>query len=269
MRWLLFLFLPFFLFAKPELLLLEKYTSKADVSGWLMSEKLDGVRAYWDGKKLLSRSGKEFAVPSWFTKDFPSFAIDGELWSKRGDFERISSITSHNEPHDGWRDITYNIFEVPHQNGGLLERLEVLKQYLQTYANTTIRVIEQLTCKDEEHLKSFLNEVESQGGGGVVVRNPDAPYINQRTKEALKLKSFEDSECEVVGYNEGKGKYTGLLGSLTCKKDDIVFNLGSGLSDKQRKNPPKLGTFITFKYQGLTKNGIPRFPVFLRVREEN
>jgi len=89
----LFLLLfPFLLFAaKPNLLLLKVYKDQ-NISGWVMSEKLDGVRAYWDGKHLISRGGKIIHAPKWFTKDYPPFAIDGELWSKRGDFENISSI---------------------------------------------------------------------------------------------------------------------------------------------------------------------------------
>ena len=157
------LFLPFVLFgAKPELLLLKKYDESVQVNGWLMSEKLDGVRAYWDGKKLLSRGGKEFAAPMWFTKDFPPFAIDGELWSKRGDFEHISSTTSQKTPHEGWRELTYNIFEVPDQKGGLLARLEVLRSYLKTHPNTPIRIIKQTQCQNKQDLQDFFKAIEEQ-----------------------------------------------------------------------------------------------------------
>jgi DNA ligase-1 len=270
MKWLFFLFLPLFLYAsKPELLLLKTYDENAQVDGWLMSEKLDGIRAYWDGKKLLSRNGKEFAVPSWFMQNFPPFAIDGELWSKRGDFEHISSITSKKEPHDGWRELTYNIFEVPHQSGGLLHRLEVLREYLTKNPTPYINIIQQLTCKDSQDLKNYLQEIESKGGEGVVVRNPEALYIAQRTENALKVKSFEDTECEVLGYKKGEGKFEDKVGSIKCKLEDgKILYIGSGLSDAKRTNPPKIGSVITFRYQGLTKAGFPRFPVYLRVREE-
>lgn len=266
----LFLFLPFFLYAsKPELLLLEKYDSNMSVNGWLMSEKLDGVRAYWNGEKLLSRGGKEFHPPKWFIKDFPPFAIDGELWSKRGDFENISSITSQKTPHKDWKNLTYNIFEVPNQQGGLLKRLNVLKNYLAKHPNAYIKIIPQVTCKDKSHLQKFYHEIIEQGGEGVVLRNGDASYIAKRTKEALKLKPFEDAECKVVGYKKGTGKYSEVIGSLICQlQNGNMLHIGSGLSDKQRANPPKIGTIITFKYQGFTKNGIPRFPVFLHVRNQ-
>jgi DNA ligase-1 len=268
-RFLLFL-LPLFLYAsKPELLLLKKYDESMPVNGWVMSEKLDGVRAYWNGKKLLSRSGKEFHPPKWFIKDFPPFEIDGELWSKRGDFENISSITSRKKPHQGWKNLTYNIFEVPNQKGGLLQRLDVLKNYLSKHPSSYIKIISQVTCKDKSHLQKFYQNILKKGGEGIVLRSPTAPYIGKRTKEALKLKPFEDSECQILGYKKGQGKYSMLMGSLICQlQNGKIIKIGSGLSDKQRVNPPKIGSIITFKYQGFTKNGLPRFPVFLRVRNE-
>jgi len=143
-----------------------------------------------------------------------------------------------------------------------------LRAYLKEHPNKYIKIIEQFTCKDTNHLKSFLKEIENKGGEGIVVRNPDALYINKRTSQALKVKSFDDAECEIVGYKKGKGKYEGKVGSFTCKQaNGQIINIGSGLSDDLRKNPPSVGTNITFKYNGFTKNGKPRFPVYLRVRD--
>ena len=265
---LLFVFLTLFLCAeKPNLLLLKSYNSDVNVTNWLMSEKLDGVRAYWDGKKLISRNGKEFATPKWFTKNFPPFEIDGELWTKRGNFEHIISIVNKQKAHDGWREITYNIFEIPNQKGGLLKRLEVLNIWLKKHLNNYIKIIPQIPCKGQMHLKKELKRVEALGAEGLVVRNPNALYINKRTSEALKVKSFQDDECVITGYTQGHGKFEGLVGALKCSWQGRILKIGSGLSDKERKNPPKIGTEITFKYNGLTKKGNPKFPVFLRVRK--
>ena len=232
-----------------------------------MSEKLDGVRAYWDGKKLVSRSGKEFAVPLWFTKDFPPFEIDGELWTKRGDFEHVISIVNTQTPHEGWREISYNIFEVPHQKGALLERLEVLEKWLTKHPNDFIKILPQIICKGSKHLQKELKRVEALGAEGLVVRNFEALYIDKRTSEALKVKSFQDDECVVVGYTKGHGKFEGLVGALRCKWGDKVLKIGSGLSLEDRKYPPSIDAHVTFKYNGLTRYGNPKFPVFLRVRE--
>lgn len=264
----LLLLLSFLFATKPDLLLLKEYKEGVDVSGWLMSEKLDGVRAYWDGKKLISRGGKVFTAPLWFTQNFPPFEIDGELWSKRGDFDAISGIVRTREASKDWAGLTYNIFEVPNQKGGLLQRLSRLQEYLHKHPNQYIKILKQSTCRDENHLKAFLKELEDKGAEGVVLRNPRAPYIAKRTSQALKVKSFQDTECTVLGYHEGKGKYKDKIGSIICQmSDDMIVNIGSGLSDKERENPPQIGTMLTFKYKGFTKNGIPRFPVFLRIKE--
>lgn len=72
-------------------------------------------------------------------------------------------------------------------------------------------------------------------------------------------------------YKKGKGKFEGLLGSVTCVDifSNVELEIGSGFSDEQRANPPKIGSIITYKYQNLTKNLKPRFPIFLRVRSDN
>lgn len=253
--------------SKPELMLLETYKDQ-NISGWLMSEKMDGVRAYWDGHQLISRGGVVFAAPSWFTEGLPPFPLDGELWSKRGEFSNIVSIVKKQEPHDGWKELTYNVFDVPQEKGGLVQRLVKLEYYLKLNQADYVRIVKQITCNNEEELQSFLHTIEEGGGEGVVIRNPSSPYVTKRDANSLKIKNFEDEECTVIAHHKGEGKYKKVLGSLTCKKDDgVTFDIGSGFSDDERKNPPAIGSQITYKYKELTQNGKPRFPVFLRIRE--
>ncbi len=264
-RFIFFTILSTLLFAQKQKLLLLKTYKEQNIIGWVMSEKLDGIRAYWNGKNLISRGGNIIHAPEWFIKDYPPFEIDGELWSKRGDFENISSIVRDKTPSKKWREIKHYIFEVPNAKGDLFKRLEKVKPYKSDF----IKVIPQITIKSQEHFKRFLKEIEDKGGEGLVVRDPKAPYIAKRTSKALKVKSFNDAECKVVGYNSGKGKYLNMVGSLKCKADSgLIINIGSGLTDKLRETPPKIGTTITYKYKGFTKYGKPRFPVFLRIRYE-
>ena len=132
-----------------------------------------------------------------------------------------------------------------------------------------LKVAKQITCKNEEHLKSFLQEIEKGGGEGVVVRNPDTKYIAKRDPNSLKIKSFQDAECEVVEHHKGEGKYKNSFGSLTCRNDEgVFFDIGSGFSEVERKNPPAIGSKITYKFQEITKGGKPRFPVYMRIKEE-
>nr|VFK26655.1 MAG: DNA ligase-1 [Candidatus Kentron sp. MB]VFK74586.1 MAG: DNA ligase-1 [Candidatus Kentron sp. MB] len=254
--------------AAPELLLLTKYRPGMDVSGWYMSEKLDGIRAYWDGEKLLSRQGNPFAAPGWFTEKLPPFELDGELWIARGHFEETLSITSRDRPHPGWRRITYNIFEIPHAPGALDARIERFRRYLQQHPIAHVSIVPQAVCRDTEHLMARLRSVNAEGAEGLVLRNPASSYQTGRDPNALKVKRFDDMEGRVVGYRPGKGKYTGMTGSLWVEiESGRRFYIGSGLTDRDRADPPVIGSVITFRYQGFTRNGIPRFASFLRVRE--
>jgi DNA ligase-1 len=113
----------------------------------------------------------------------------------------------------------------------------------------------------------FLKEVEKKGGEGVVVRDLNAPYIAKQTSKVLKVKSFYETEYKVLGYTQGKGKYKGMMGAIKCElKNGKIFKIGSGFTKEERKNPPKIGDILTFNYKEMTKNGVPIFPVFMRVR---
>ena len=252
----------------PELVLLKKYRPGLEVTGWYMSEKLDGVRAYWNGRQLLSRQGNPFSAPEWFTKGFPPFELDGELWIARGKFEEVLAITSRDQPHQAWRLVSYNIFEVPHAPGGLNARLSRLEDYLSRHGVSHLRIIPQTQILGNNQIQARLMEVETSGGEGLVLRNPHTPYETGRTLNALKVKRFDDREGRVVGYRPGNGKYAGKVGSLWVEiEDGVRFYIGSGLKDREREAPPTLGSIITFTHQGYTAYGVPRFASFLRVRQ--
>jgi len=247
-------------------MLLNEYSDE-NLTGWYMSEKLDGVRAIWDGESLKSRSGYKFATPSWFIADFPSEHLDGELFTKRGDFQNISSITSKLSEHDGWKEVKFHIFDMPKMDADFSVKYEKMQEIAKT--SKFIEVIPQIVAKDNDEVFKFLDEVIEKGGEGVVAREPSLIYENKRSSKILKIKKFKDAECIVVAINEGKGKFAGMMGSVDCRNENgVIFKIGSGFNDVDRKNPPKIGQTITYKYQELTKDGKPRFPVFLRIRDE-
>ena len=252
---------------KPDVFLLKTYDGSQDVVGWVMSEKLDGVRGVWDGQRLLSRNGQVLHAPTWFTRDFPPFALDGELWSKRADFENIVSIVRTKTPDARWEQLRYHVFEVPQQTGGLPDRLAVLRDYLRQRPSERIVIVPQIRVNAAAELTGFLAKVSADGGEGVVVRDPARPYKTGRLSSALKAKNHLDTECVVREILPGRGKYTGQMGALRCEMaDGNQVNIGSGFSDALRAQPPPVGSVITFKYYGLTKKGKPRFPVYLRIR---
>ncbi|WP_428025545.1 DNA ligase [Arcobacter sp.] len=236
-----------------------------DITGWYMSEKLDGIRGYWDGKNLYTKNGNLINTPAYFTKDFPPFTLDGELWSKRDDFENIQAIVLDKEPSNKWSEITYNIFEVPNTKGDFLTRLDKAKVWFDKHPNKNVSIIKQIKCESEEHLLEFLDEIVDLNGEGVIIKDASKKYHTGRSPYILKVKKFLDMEGVVLGYNY---KRDGSFKSLKVKLEDGTnFNLGGGFSDKQRQKPPKIGEIVTFKYYGFTKTGKPKFASFLRVRD--
>ena len=268
-RVLLLLLISLFLHAdSPKLFLLKTYKDDINVSGWMMSEKLDGVRAFWDGKRLISRSGRVFNPPRTFTQGFPPFSLDGELWTKRGDFEHIVSIVNSKDAQERWEELTFNIFEVPKQKGDFLQRLHVLEEYLSLHPSNKLRLIKQIEIKQMQELKAYFDEVISLGGEGIVIRDPREAYYTGRTSDALKYKPFMDAECTVVSIIEGRGKFSGQMGALECDFEGKRIKIGSGFTHEQRRHPPKVGSLISFKYYGLTGLGNPKYPIFLRIRPD-
>ena len=241
--------------------------NKHDINGWYMSEKLDGIRAYWNGKELFTKNGNKIYAPIWFTKNFPNFELDGELWTKRDDFENIQSIVLDKTPSSKWREITYNIFEIPNKSGDFDKRLELIKLWQIKNKNRFIKIIPQLKCKNKEHLNLYLKRLINKKAEGIILKNPKPFYFKGRNSNILKVKKFNDMEGVIIGFNYDENK---RLKSLVLKlSNDVIFNLGGGFREEIRLNHKfKVGDIITFKYYGFTKNGKPKFASFLRVREK-
>ncbi len=250
-----------------ELMLPQVYTEDIDVANWLVSEKLDGVRGYWDGKRLLSKNGLAFHPPAAFLRHFPPFALEGEIWGGRGTFQKTVSIVKKQKPHDGWLELQFAIFDVPRAAGGFRQRLQQAKAWFDKHPTPFAFVIPQKTVKDNEQLKTELQRVEELGGEGLIVRKPDALYTQGRSREILKIKSYYDMEAVVIAHLPGKGRNQGRLGALLVELPDKTrFKIGTGFTDEERANPPPVGATITFKYYGFYKSGRPKFPSYLRTR---
>lgn len=245
------------------------YEGNIDLSNWLMSEKLDGVRGYWDGRRLLSKTGKPFDPPSAFTRNFPVFAVEGEIWGGRNSFEKTIGIVKQQGPHEGWLDLQFAIFDVPEASGGFEERLRKAADWFAEHPSGHAFVIEHHAVKSREHLDSELLRIERAGGEGIILRKRGSPYTPGRSRDILKVKSYDDREAVVIAHLPGKGRNAGRMGSLlvALPESNLQFKIGTGFSDAVREDPPPLGSRITFKYYGFYASGIPRFPSFLRIRE--
>lgn len=270
---------PFELMAeeKPSLMLANvlQNSSGIDLDPYWVSEKYDGVRAFWDGKRLISRQGNEYHAPAWFIADFPEVPLDGELWLAREQFDRLSGIVRRHQPiDDEWRHVRYMVFDLPHHSGTFNQRLLALQSL--TLLPTHLVIIPQWRIASEEALLAQLDYFVKNKAEGLMLHDGRSLYSAKRSDDLLKLKPSFDREATVTGYEPGKGKYEGMMGAVWVeaafndnegKLIKQTFKIGSGFSDDDRKNPPAIGSEITFQYSGLTSKGKPRFARYLRVRE--
>ena len=240
-----------------------------DPAGHLVSEKYDGARALWDGRRLRFRSGLSIAAPAWFTARLPAVALDGELWLGRGRFDELSAAVRRQQPDDAeWRQIRYMVFEMPDAAGDFAQRAARIKDTARAIAWPQLLAVVQEAVTDRAALQARLKDVVDGGGEGLVLHRADAPYATGRRASLLKLKPLHDAEALVVAHLPGRGKHAGRMGALRVRTSEgTEFQIGTGFSDTQREQPPRIGATVTYTHRGVTAGEVPRFASFLRVRE--
>lgn len=256
--------------SKPDLLLANVYQQGVDLSQYWVSEKLDGVRAYWDGNGFVSRKGNPYTAPPWFTHGFPSVPLDGELWAGRECFQRLVGAVRKQRPvDDEWRQVRFMVFDLPAGKGDFSQRLQQLQRLFEGIDSPYIRLVRQERVSDHRLLMQRLAQVVEAGGEGLMLHRAGSAYQGGRSDDLLKVKPYLDAEARVIDRLPGQGKYTGMLGALLVEMPNGKrFRIGTGFSDVERASPPPVGSLVTYKYHGLTDSGIPRFPSFLRIRQE-
>lgn len=244
------------------------HAGHGNVAAYLVSEKLDGVRARWDGRRLLTRNGNPIDAPAWFTARWPAQPMDGELWHGRGQFQRTSNLVRALRSDEGaWRGVRFMAFDLPADGSGFARRSTRLRSLVLAADAPTLAVVGQSQARDHAALAARLRAVVAAGGEGLMLQRADGRYRAGRSDTLLKYKPSDDDEARVVGYRPGKGKYAGMVGALLVEDaHGRRFALGSGLRDADRKRPPRIGSMVTFRYNGLTAKGMPRFARYLRVR---
>ncbi|MEC4724861.1 DNA ligase [Shewanella sp. D64] len=240
---------------------------EGDINDYLVSEKLDGVRGYWDGEQLFTRGDNAISAPKWFTQGFPDYPLEGELWMGRGTFEQMSGLVRRKIAVDNdWRTVKFMVFDLPESSLSFGLRYQ---HFVKTLANKSayLSVIEQKHVTTLDELDTWLARVVNQGGEGLMLHHQTSLYIAGRNKDLIKLKPFFDAEATVISHIQGKGQFEGILGSILVETPaGIRFKIGTGFTLEERRNPPEVGVMVTYKYSGLTQKGTPRFASFLRVR---
>ena len=253
----------------PPLLLAQEAPAWPDPAGFLVSEKYDGVRAYWDGQVLRFRSGLAIDAPRSFIERLPPVPLDGELWLGRGRFEALSAIVRRRQPDAvSWQALRYMVFELPGSPGDFASRAQRIQSIARYSAWPQLVAVEQGTLPSPPALQRRLHEVIAAGGEGLMLHRADAAYVAGRSQALLKLKPLHDAEGRVLVHLAGRGRHAGRLGALRLRTPQgVEFTLGTGFSDAQREAPPAVGSVVSFTHRGFTADGVPRFASFLRVRE--
>ncbi|KAJ3148125.1 hypothetical protein HDU89_004972 [Geranomyces variabilis] len=256
----------------PPLLLAQSWNiaTGIDPTGWWISEKLDGVRAYWDPteKKIFSRLGNAFTAPDWFLNALPTdMSLDGELFVGRNQFSQtVSIVKTHNSTK--WHSLAFHVFDAPSLAAQPFEaRQAALAKFVATADPGIVKLTEQTRCKDRQHVLDMLKQVEALGAEGLMLRQPGSSYEGKRSKTLLKVKTFFDAEAEVIGHEPGKGRNKGVCGALkVVMESGKQFKIGTGLDDDCRRNPPPVGSIVTYRFQELTQDKVPRFPSYVGLR---
>ena len=259
----------------PSLMLANVYHPGIALQDYWVSEKLDGVRGYWDGEKLLTRGGERIAAPTWFTAGWPGLPMDGELWAGRGQFSKAVSTVRQQTPDDAaWRAMRFMVFDLPAQAGSFTERIPALNGLVSRIDQPWVQAVAQSRVASHAELQHLLAKIVRLGGEGLMLHRGASLYKGLRNDDLLKVKTHEDAEARVVAHLPGKGKHAGVMGALLVEMPGLDgrqgqrFKLGTGFSDEQRKNPPPPGSTVTYRFRGLNDSGIPRFASFMRVRED-
>lgn len=323
--------------AKKEFVQLAHTYKKQNITGWYVSEKLDGMRAYWDGgitrgmpkssvpwantdkderyviapdaTGLWSRYGNVIHAPDWWLDTLPKCPLDGELYIP-GYRQDLMKIVKQLDPDSRWEKVEYHVFDCPpfsvlfpdhkewigQHKGAVLApaplSYSLTLQLLQSQIglHPFVKIVEQIKLPSVDSISALLEAVVSKGGEGLVVRAPWAKYEACRSHNLLKVKPYDDAEGKVTGYIAGHGKYLGMVGAIVLDCDGTRLEL-SGFTDAERfissnnisdwanlhpgmvipdYNHPQfpLGTMITYKYRGLSKDGVPQEARYFRKKEE-
>lgn len=252
---------------KPQLAVNYEREAVKNWQEYLYSEKLDGIRAYWNGQHLFSRQGKLIYAPEWFIGALPEIPLEGELWIGRNQFEATMATVMDGKPDDdAWKQVRFMVFDMPSNPDSFEKRYSNFKSMVLGLNIPHLGYVEHHPIENETALMEKLDAVNHAGGEGLMLRKLSGIYTAGRSDNVLKMKVADDAEAEVIGYVDGKGKHKGRMGALVVKMPEgKTFKIGTGFSDKQRENPPALGEVITYRHNGFTNNGIPKFARFMRV----
>lgn len=251
-----------------------------------VQSKLDGVRAVYQSGRITSRKGKPFAMQHIIDEldacpGSDGLILDGELYSDAMTFQDIVSVvkTQQYRPDDSrTKKIYFWVYDMIAENVPYEERYERLKRFFDSKAGKQLKHVKMLdtkVCKSLRDVKSFHDAYVSEGYEGLILRNAKGLYrVNVRSKDIQKYKEFKDDEYEVVDFTQGDGIELGLVLwiCITPKTPQKRFTVRPRGTHEERaklfvKAKSYVGKMLTVRYQELTDDGVPRFPVGIAFRD--
>lgn len=256
-----------------------------DPKGWWVSEKLDGIRAIWTGKELMTRHGRKIHAPEWFYDEFPkNIALDGELYLGRNKFNVVQmTVMDHHKNKYLWEKIEYHVFDIPDATYLTFEEVQyILKNYLSTSCKY-LKVIHQTQVKDLDQLLELQKILVSQGAEGTMLRKPGSSYRVGETSNLLKFKSQMDSN-QMVHLLDDNAIITGykynydiledgmpIMRSILCKWEDKIkfpydpeFSVSHHITKAEKRGDYQsrfpIGHKVKILYNQLFESQKPRFP---------
>lgn len=249
--------------------------------------KLDGIRCiaiHEDGEVTLwTRTRKRITSCPHIEEGVAEFLfgrpgktiLDGELYSSKlsSDFEKIVSAVRKKKSSKEALQISYHVYDLV-EDKPFADRISTLELWDSHMQVQGIEVVDTHPVSTPDTVKFMADQFIEFGYEGAMVRHSGRSYEYKRTDQLLKVKTFEDAEFKIVGIEEGGGKLSGHAGSFICvnskgKKFGAKLVGSTARLKVIFENPDKyIGKMLTVKYQGMTNEGIPRFPVGLRIRDD-
>jgi len=231
--------------------------NEINVEGWFMSEKLDGMRAYWDGKQFWSKNGVLINLPESF-KALPSYPLDGELW---GGYEETNVnyllkliCGKKKKVKIDWTAIKFCVFDAPDIDATYDKRHDFLRTNFTEYCNSNISLIPIQKCDGKNHLEKYLEEIINKGGEGIMIHHPDLLYRPGRTHNLLKVKKHFESVVTFLNVKSDSYYFlceqeNGAEAFVTC-------------TPAEYSSPPTFGTKLTVRHQGFfAKSQKYKYPI--------
>lgn len=207
-----------------------------------------------------------------------SWVFDGEMLAR--DWNLTAKIIKKQSEHKDKLTVAFNVFDILTKEEWESKKTKKLKlrkkrmNLITTWKDWKyVKQTPYTLCSDKKCMEEFYQKCVKDGFEGVVLKRKNSKYPFGRSKDWLKYKPYKSFDAKIIGYKEGRGKDAGKLGAFICKYKGEKFRVGSGLNDKLRKLYWKkrgelIGNYVEFECQELTQDGVPRFPVFMRYRED-